>query len=164
MSAEHLLNDDLPDDTLPLKVPTPQEKPSYFDLVSLRIEAAARLARSLKTLKDANVFGDDNTVNSDLMLTKALEVAEQHWASICNGVVPIKDSHGRESMRDNLPACIEAFRIIVMEHAQRQALELECRNAIDHKGGFKILTRTQLLYIEPKHVCDGTCDHDSKTV
>lgn len=164
MSAEHLLNDDLPDDTRPLK-PTPDSaKPSYFDLVSLRLEAAGRLARSLKTLKDANVFGDDNTIAKDLMLKKALEIAENYWAEICMGLVPVKDSSGIESLRDNLPACVEAFRIVVMEHAQREALERECRNKIDHTGGFKLLTQPQVLHLENKHVCNGDCDHGPEAV
>lgn len=164
MSAEHLLNDDLPDDTLSTKAPTPPEKPNYYALMTLRLEAGARLARALKTLKDANVFGDDNTVNGSLMLTEALRVAEANWAHICMGYTPVKDSNGRESLRDNLPACIEAFRVVVMEHAQREALERECKLMISHAEGFKILTQPQTLQIEPLHFCDGNCDHDTKTV
>lgn len=155
MSAEELLNDDIE----PIR-PLAKPQPTYYQLTSLRLEAGARLARAIKTLKDASVFGDDNDVSTTRMRDKALEVAEEHWANICNGLTPVRDSHGRESLRDNLPACIEAFRIIVMEHAQREALELECRNMIAHTGGFKLLMQKQVLHLEAPHTCDGNCDHD----
>ncbi|QZE58894.1 hypothetical protein pEaSNUABM28_00337 [Erwinia phage pEa_SNUABM_28] len=160
MSAEHLLNDDLPDDSLVVPA-LKQDKPSYYDLMTLRLEAGARLARSLKTLVDARVI--HGPALNDL-LPAALRIAETHWADICNGLTPVHDESNKITLVGNLPACIEAFRIVVMEHAQRNALELECRNMVAHDDGFKLLTRPQLLHIEPKHVCDGNCDHDSKTV
>lgn len=155
MSAEELLNDDI----TPIK-PLVKPQPNYYQLTSLRLEAGARLARAIKTLKDANVFGDDNDVNTTSMQNKALEIAEANWANICNGLTPVLDSHGRESLRDNLPACIEAFRVVVMEYAQREALELECRNMITHTGGFKLLMQKQVLHLEAPHICDGDCNHD----
>ena len=165
MSAEHLINDDLPDDSLPAKVPSPPEKPNYYDLMTLRLEAGSRLARALYTLKSANVI--DWREDFSNALSNALSTAEKHWEDICMGIVPARQSDSEGStivLRPDLPACVEAFRIIVMEHAQREALERECKFIISHAEGFKILTRTQQLYIEPKHVCDGTCDHDSKTL
>ena len=161
MSAEHLLNDDLPDDSTVVPV-LKQDKPSYYDLMTLRLEAGARLARSLKTLRDANVISEAEGAATAFM--QAMDIAERHWADICMGEIPVLDNAGSYRMRDDLPACVEAFRIVVMEHAQRNALELECRNMIAHGDGFKLLARPQLLHIEAKHVCDGTCDHDPKTV
>lgn len=163
MSAEHLLNDDLPDDTRPLKPALESAKPTYYDLMTLRLEAGARLARSLKTLCDANVISKDD----GKLLKQALNIAEQFWAEICMGQIPTLTGTAagpNVKMRDDLPACVEAFRIVVMEHAQREALERECRNMIDHVGGFKILTQPQVLHIENKHVCDGGCNHGSEVV
>ncbi|QZE59571.1 hypothetical protein MPK66_gp327 [Erwinia phage pEa_SNUABM_2] len=160
MSAEHLLNDDLPDDSTVVPV-LKQDKPSYYDLMTLRLEAGSRLARALKTLVDAHVI--NGPALKDL-LPAALRISETHWADICNGLTPIHDENNKITLVGNLPACIEAFRIVVMEHAQRNALELECRNMISHAEGFKILTQPQTLQIEPLHFCDGTCDHDTKTV
>lgn len=160
MSAEYLLNDDLPDDSRPKETP-PKRDITYYDLMQLRIEAGARLSRAIKTLRDAHVLPDaDKGSNSGLK--EALELAERYWAEICMGLVPIRSGADvlNYTLYDDRPACIEAFRVIVMEHAQRNALELECRNRIDHLGGFKILTRTQLLHLEEKHICDGTCNHD----
>ncbi|MEG0374414.1 MAG: hypothetical protein RR672_02170 [Raoultibacter sp.] len=153
MSAEHLLNADLPDDTRPKSPPDL----SYYDLMTLRLEAGARLARSLKTLSDARVI---NEPDSKDLLPAALRISETYWADICNGLTPVHDDNNKVTLVGDLPACIEAFRIVVMEHAQREALELECRNKIDHASGFKILTRRQLLHIENKHVCNGDCNHD----
>ena len=177
MSAEHLLNDDLPDDTRPAVSASQKQqirdrlsaltesnnKPTYYDLMTLRLEAGGRLARSLKTLCDANVIS--NAVNEPL-LKQALDKAEKYWAEICMGQIPASDNGllNDVKLRDDLPACVEAFRIVVMEHAQREALERECRNLIDHAGGFKLLTQPQVLHIETKHVCNGDCDHDSETV
>lgn len=155
MSAEHLLNDDLPDDTKPSKVPA-ANKPSYYDLMTLRLEAGARLARAIKTLTDADVISKDA---KGTLLEQAMETAEMYWAEICMGQVPAYNGGPSPKLRDDLPACVEAFRVIVMEHAQREALERECRNLIDHAGGFKILTQPQVLHIENKHVCDENCDH-----
>ncbi|QZE57867.1 hypothetical protein pEaSNUABM17_00321 [Erwinia phage pEa_SNUABM_17] len=164
MSAEHLLNDDLPDDTRPLKPALESAKPTYYDLMTLRLEAGARLARAIKTLRDANVLPTSGS--GATLLTTALEVAERHFADICMGLVPVREGTDvcTIKMREDLPACVEAFRIVVMEHAQREALERECRNMIDHVGGFKILTQPQVLHVENKHVCNGDCDHDSETV
>ena len=158
MSAEHLLNDDLPDDTKPSKVPV-DNKPSYYDLMTLRLEAGARLARALKTLTDANVLPASGAGST--LLATALEVAERHFADICMGLVPVRDGTDvcTIKMREDLPACVEAFRIVVMEHAQREALERECRNMIADGNGFKILTQPQVLHIGNKHVCDENCDH-----
>ena len=125
MSAEHLLNADLPDDTRPKSPPDL----SYYDLMTLRLEAGARLARSLKTLSDARVI---NEPDSKDLLPAALRISETYWADICNGLTPVHDDNNKVTLVGDLPACIEAFRIVVMEHAQREALELECRNKIDH--------------------------------
>lgn len=164
MSAEHLLNDDLPDDTLPVKTSPKQDKPSYYELMSMRLEAGARLARSLKTLRDANVLPASGS--NPTSLATALEIAERYFADICMGVVPVRSGSDVSTitMREDLPACVEAFRIVVMEHAQREALERECRNMIADGNGFKILTQPQVLHLENKHVCNGDCDHGSETV
>ncbi|QZE58548.1 hypothetical protein pEaSNUABM40_00332 [Erwinia phage pEa_SNUABM_40] len=161
MSAEHLLNDDLPDDT---RVPQTKEKPSYYELMSLRLEAGARLSRAIKTLRDANVLPTSGTGST--LLAAALDVAERHFADICMGLVPVRDGADvcTIKMREDLPACVEAFRIIVMEHAQREALERECRNMIADGNGFKILTQPQVLHIENKHVCNEDCNHGPETV
>lgn len=164
MSAEHLLNDDLPDDTRPLKPALESAKPTYYDLMTLRLEAGARLARAIKTLRDANVLPASGSGST--LLTAALEVAERYFADICMGLVPVREGTDvcTIKMREDLPACVEAFRVIVMEYAQREALERECRNMIDHAGGFKILTQSQVLHIENKHICDGGCNHGSEAL
>ena len=164
MSAEHLLNDDLPDDTHPLKPALESVKPTYYDLMTLRLEAGVRLARAIKTLCDANVLPTSGS--GATLLTAALEVAERHFADICMGLVPVRAGTDTCTikMREDLPACVEAFRIVVMEHAQREALERECRNMIADGNGFKLLTQPQVLHVENKHVCDGGCNHGSEAV
>ncbi|QZE57538.1 hypothetical protein MPK71_gp329 [Erwinia phage pEa_SNUABM_1] len=164
MSAEHLLNDDLPDDTRPLRPAPESAKPTYYDLMTLRLEAGARLARAIKTLRDANVLPTSG--NGSTLLTAALEVAERYFADICMGLVPVREGTDvcTIKMREDLPACVEAFRIVVMEHAQREALERECRNMIADGNGFKLLTQPQVLHLENKHVCDGGCSHGSETL
>lgn len=142
------------------------ESPTYYDLTALRLEAGARLARALKTLRDANVIPTSESNSSSL--AAALEVAEKHFADICMGLVPVQNDPERSgplvTMREDLPACVEAFRVVVMEHAQREALARECHNMIAGGNGFKILTQPQALHIENKHVCNGDCDHGSETV
>ena len=156
MSAEYLMNDDIPTETSKPDVPNP----TYFDLVSMRIEAGARLSRAIKTLRDADVLPSAELMSDGL--AEALKIAERHWADICMGLVPVRSGDVMPTIKltDALPACVEAFRVIVMEHAQREALDRECRIKIDHVDGFKILTRPQTLHLENKHVCDGGCRHD----
>lgn len=148
-------------DAIP-KASAPQKKPSYFELVSLRIEASGRLARALFTLHSANVISMN--LAHDSAEQEALTVAEKHWADICNGLVPVQDGTGTVKLRADLPACIEAFRIVVMECAQRAALDKECREKMAHGEGFKLLTQSTQLSLPVKHTCNEDCDHGTETI
>ncbi|QYW05685.1 hypothetical protein pEaSNUABM25_00329 [Erwinia phage pEa_SNUABM_25] len=136
-----------------------KQGPSYFELTNLRIEAAARLARALQTLKAANVVGDVEGIS---LQEDALEVAQAYWTAILDGLTPVAvDGSPMRKLLAGMPACIEAFRVVVMESAMREHLVVQCNAIADDIKGFPQLTGHVLPTIQ--HTCEEGCNCGSIT-
>lgn len=135
-----------------------KQGPSYFELTNLRMEAAARLARALQTLKAADVIGQpqDNCTHPKSLAEQAIDVARTHWSAICSGITPINAFNKERSFAHDKPACIEAFRVVVLEYGMRESLKQQCqRIADDSVFGFDCLIAQTLPAIQ--HTCQEGC-------
>lgn len=158
------MSDNNPSDVLAAKVreriKQAENGPSYFKLMNLRMEAASRLARALQTLKAANVIGNVEGVS---LQEDALEVAQAYWPAILEGLTPvIAEGYPLRKLIAGMPACIEAFRVVVMESAMREHLVAQCCAIVpDDILGFPQLTGHVLPVIT--HVCQEGCDCGSES-
>lgn len=106
----------------------------FRSIVSLQFMHAAALARALYTLKHHCVFGGLEVTESN-----ARDIGTSFLLEILDGKCPIVDAsitsidglaHRRDKVtfEEGCNACIEAFNVVIMDHAPRVTLRRELDN------------------------------------